>query len=424
MWVQYVPKYRRYSLRPLIKLIFRHALITTIGLILAIIGANLHTAIDSRITRSVQLEYISSSVIFFILEIIMIVKDFGGYGVDIATNIRILHAVIYPTLVSCETISYKCIEKTIPKRNQLEFDLRVLSSDNGIFSSIKRTFSSPKFYLPYIPDQNSWIHVNITSLMSNALSEAAALERSEDAIQKLEDNTPSRNTEIRTKFTQLAGDTEDDDMLWGYTPTRFEKNRSTVIHITMVIAYYLIVTIGLVLPVLSVLYEYSRQFGNIVLVIWHIYFTIIIVMDTEFDEMITLNATSISSFTTRVTFFNKCPKVVQCGNRITRLSYASAYPLYSFLYRTPNTTPVEFKFLRSLQGIEAKFLGYTDGSGAIQFPNSLILRVPNMNDVEWAILQKHYQMWRQAQLSLPRRTPNQPRSNDVHDVDENAFTIA
>jgi len=260
--------------------------------------------------------------------------------------------------------------------------------------------------------------------MSNALSEAAALERSEDAIQKLEDNTPSRNTEIRTKFTQLAGDTEDDDMLWGYTPTRFEKNRSTVIHITMVIAYYLIVTIGLVLPVLSVLYEYSRQFGNIVLVIWHIYFTIIIVMDTEFDEMITLNATSISSFTTRVTFFNKCPKVVQCGNRITRLSYASAYPLYSFLYRTPNTTPVEFKFLRSLQGIEAKFLGYTDGSGAIQFPNSLILRVPNMNDVEWAILQKHYQMWRQAQLSLPRRTPNQPRSNDVHDVDENAFTIA
>ena len=36
---------------------------------------------------------------------------------------------------------------------------------------------------------------------------------------------------------------------------------------------------------------------------------------------------------------------MQCGKRATRLSYASAYPLYSHLYRTPNTTPVEYLFL-------------------------------------------------------------------------------
>jgi hypothetical protein len=45
----------------------------------------------------------------------------------------------------------------------------------------------------YIPNDNDWIHQHITTLMSNALGEAAALERTEDAIQKLEDNTPSRS---------------------------------------------------------------------------------------------------------------------------------------------------------------------------------------------------------------------------------------
>eukprot|EP00026_Physarum_polycephalum_P008447 Phypoly_transcript_08533.p1 GENE.Phypoly_transcript_08533~~Phypoly_transcript_08533.p1 ORF type:complete len:473 (+),score=50.52 Phypoly_transcript_08533:67-1485(+) len=423
MWVQRVPKHKRYAFKQLVGILLRHVTITAIALILVIVGANLHTAIDPRVTRSVQIEYITSSVIFLILELIMIVKDFGGYGVDIATNIRILHATIYSTLVSCETISYKCIDKLHSKRNQLEFSLRVLNNEAGVLQSIKRAFSTPKFFLPYIPDENQWIRKHITDLMSNALREASNLERTEDAIQKLEDNTPSRNTEIHTKYTQLAGnDVEGDEMLWGYTPTRFERNRSTIIHVTMVLLYYLIVTVGLVFPVLSVLYEYSRQFGNTILIVWHIYFLIIIVMDTEFNEMITLNTHSIASFTTRATFFNKCPRVVQCGKRMTRLSYASAYPLYSYLYRTPNTTPVEFTFLRKLQGFEAKILGYTDGSGAIQFPNSLILRVPNMHDVECAILQKHYQMWRHAQLALPVRHNAHP-SSSLSDTTENAFAI-
>ena len=56
----------------------------------------------------------------------------------------------------------------------------------------------------------------------------------------------SKDTEAHTKYAQLVeNDNEEDAMLWGYTPTRFEKNRSTAIHATMVLAYYLIVTVGL-----------------------------------------------------------------------------------------------------------------------------------------------------------------------------------
>lgn len=55
----------------------------------------------------------------------------------------------------------------------------------------------------------------------------------------------SKDTEIQAKYNQLAGHVEEDEMLWGYTPTRFEKNRSTAIHVTMVLAYYVIVTVGL-----------------------------------------------------------------------------------------------------------------------------------------------------------------------------------
>lgn len=424
MWVQHVPRLKRYAKKQLLGVILRHAIIIIIALVLVIVGANLHKAIDTRVTRSVEIEYLSSSAIFFLLEIIMLVKDFGGYRIDIATNIRLLHATIFPTVVSCETLSYKCIEKFSQGSHQLEFLLRILTNESGFFQSLKRSFTSPKFFLPYIPEDNPWIKQHITTLMSNALGEASALERTDDAIQKLEDNTPSKNTDLQAKYNELCGNVEEDQMLWGYTPSRFEKNRSTALHVIMVLAYYIVVTVGLVLPVLSVLYEYSVQFGHTVLVVWHIYFIFIIVMDTEFSEMITLNAQSIASFTTRVTLFNKCPRVIQCGQRATRLSYASAYPLYSYLYRTPNSTPVEYKKLRLLQGWEAKILGYTDGSGSIQFPNSLILRVPNVHDVECAILQKHYQLWRQAQLSLPVRRAAAPvPDTNPEDPGEGAFAI-
>lgn len=57
---------------------------------------------------------------------------------------------IYSTVVSCETISYKSIEKVTPARNQIVFNLRVLTRETGLFQTLKRAFHAPRFYLPYL----------------------------------------------------------------------------------------------------------------------------------------------------------------------------------------------------------------------------------------------------------------------------------
>jgi len=145
----------------------------------------------------------------------------------------------------------------------------------------------------------------------------------------------------------------------------------------------------LVMPLVEVSLPYSRAFTAVVLIFWVLYCATIILMDTEFNEMITLNANSISSFTYRLTFGDKC---IQCGSRVTKLTYDETYPLFSFLYRVPNSTPAEYYWTRQIQALVAKVFAYTDGAGGIQFPNNLIIRIPNVHDVEWAILQKHYQL--------------------------------
>lgn len=396
LWIQYVPAYKRYLPQQYFYVSLRHALIVGLGIVLFVIGIQIDSGSRAdEYTHSVKIEYIAASIIFLLLEVLMVYREFGGYMVDIATNVRIFHAVIYPTVVCCETISYKSIEQTKYGNSYLRFANRTLSKSSGIAMWVKKNFGN-KFYLTYIPENNSWIKSNISTLIANAATEAAALAQTEDAMQKLEDNTPSRNTEIPQTYRTLAEGVQGDDMVWGYRPTPFEKKRSTTIQVVVVVVYFIAATLGLVVPLLRVVADYSMGLVNFIVVVWVLYFVAMIVLDTEFNEMVTLNTLSIASFTTRLSFFSNFPRIIQCGKRVTRLSYRSVYPLYSYLYRTPNATPVEYQYLRKIQALEAKILGYTDGSGAIQFPNNLTLRVPNVHDVEWAILQKHYHMERFA----------------------------
>jgi len=61
---------------------------------------------------------------FFLLEIVMAYKDFGGVRIDIATNLRIMKATIFITDVVIETITYKCIERTVQFPSALQFMLK------------------------------------------------------------------------------------------------------------------------------------------------------------------------------------------------------------------------------------------------------------------------------------------------------------
>jgi len=323
------------------------------------------------------------------MEVLLLYREFAGYGVDIATNVRILHAIIYPTIVCVEAISYKSIETTKHGPTHLTFTVRVLKNRSWLQNLV-----GGNFYLSYIPENNSWIKSNIQTVINNASREAAEVVHSEDAIEKLENSTPCRNTDIPEIYTKLS-ETQGEDLLWGYKPSPFEKKRSTTIQVVGIIIYFAVATGGLVVPVLRVAASYSVPLMNTIIILWVLYFALMMIMTTEFNQMVALSHTSIISFTTRLTCLGKFP---QCGNRTTRLGYRSAYPLYSFLYRTPNSTPTEYQRLRHFQGLLAKFFGYTDGSGAIQFPNNLLLRLPNVHDVEWAILQKHYQVEGEANI--------------------------
>ena len=45
---------RRYAFKQLVGILLRHFAVVTIGLILVIVGSNLHNTVDSRVTRSVE----------------------------------------------------------------------------------------------------------------------------------------------------------------------------------------------------------------------------------------------------------------------------------------------------------------------------------------------------------------------------------
>jgi hypothetical protein len=164
-----------------------------------------------------------------------------------------------------------------------------------------------------------------------------------------------------------------DETQWKYMPSAFEKRRCTLIQLAFAFWYLSYASIGLgmsfsislnpsivdnlyfvVMPLVELASVYSKPFTIFVIIFWIFYCAAILFMDTEFNEMVSLNASSISSFTYRLTFGAKPPKCLQCGSRATKLSYADAYPLFSFLYRTPNSTPAEYYWKRRIQGLVAK----------------------------------------------------------------------
>jgi len=251
-----------------------------------------------------------------------------------------------------------------------------------MFQPIRDLFPSAVI-LPYIPPYNSWIITNFVLLMDDHVVST------DDVIQRLEDAMPSKGVQVPEIYNSLLNSSE--EIHWKYMPSSFEKKRCTLIQIAFAVWYLTYASIGLVMPLAELTSTYSKPFTVFIIVFWVLYCFIIIFMDTEFNEMITLNASSISSFTYRLYCGAKPPKCVQCGSRSTNLNYRDTYPLFSFLYRTPNSTPAEYYWTRRIQGLVAKLFAYTDGAGGIQFPNNLVIRIPNVHDVEWAILQKHYQ---------------------------------
>jgi hypothetical protein len=311
--------------------------------------------------------------------------EFGGTRVDLATNLRIIRAVIYYTDVCVDTISYKSIDETKQGNTYLEFKLRRTNLRTSWIRNAYFRFFPPKAVLTYVPQNNNWILRNIPSLVESAPAEVQACE---DAVQKLEDATPSRGQHVPDVYQNLVE--SQGNILWKYMPSSFEKHRTLAVHLGFMVLYFVLVTLGIVIPVITISTTYRNVWG-IVMGIWVFYFLVIVISDTEYNDLITLDEVSVASFSSKVFCNGSVVKCLRVGSRVSRLSYDNVYPMRSFIYRTPNSTPTEYKFTRTLQAVLAKLFAYTDGSGGIYFPSNITVRVPNVLDLEWAILQKHYQ---------------------------------
>jgi hypothetical protein len=111
LWVQRVPPYRRYLPLPFFFMILRHLLTMFVVVILYVLGIKLGSPSEAY-AASARTEYLTASVLFFLLELALLHKEFGGTRVDIATNLRVIKAIIHRTDIYVETISYKSIADT------------------------------------------------------------------------------------------------------------------------------------------------------------------------------------------------------------------------------------------------------------------------------------------------------------------------
>lgn len=79
--------------------------------------------------------------------------------------------------------------------------------------------------------------------MERAATEVRTISATEDAIQKLEDATPSKSINVPESYHNLLASQE--DVLWKYMPSSFERRRTLTIQFLFMGTYFLLATIGL-----------------------------------------------------------------------------------------------------------------------------------------------------------------------------------
>lgn len=108
LWAQRVPPLRRYLPQTLFWIIIRYILLLGIVIFLYVVAMDLEA--NTPYGSAARNEYITASVMFFLLTIVLLHKEFGGTRVDVATNFRVFKAVINRTDAYTDTLSYNCIE--------------------------------------------------------------------------------------------------------------------------------------------------------------------------------------------------------------------------------------------------------------------------------------------------------------------------